>query len=385
MESTAASTAREIAPLLLALREETEHDRRLSQQIVQRLVDGRLSRIALAREHEGLALPIDEALEVYEVLAAAEASASWIVWNNQLPCFFSRYLAPSTRAELFSDSRWLYANSTRPSGKAIVEGDAYRVSGRWSLVSGCELAEWIMLACIVHEDGAPRLSASGEPEIRFAFLRRGSFEILDTWHVGGMRGTGSHDVVATDIPVPHACTLALSDKATLEEPIGRVPMICTMSAGFASQTLGMAEAGLHALAKLATSKVNVEAGPGLRDRPPVQAMIARQMAALAAARAHLRLRTRELWHAAEAGSCASGEQIGAVWSASHHAVDVARATLEGAYAAAGTSALYTDCPLERAHRDLHAMLRHVVAQPMWLEDAGKVMLGLPPAHPLFAV
>jgi indole-3-acetate monooxygenase len=200
-----------------------------------------------------------------------------------------------------------------------------------------------------------------------------------------MRGTGSHDVVATDVLVPHAWTLAPSDKVTLEEPIGRVPMICTMSAGFASQTLGMAEAGLHTLAALASTKVNVDAGPGLRDRPPVQAMLARQTAALAAARAHLRLRTRELWHSAEAGLQPSLAQIGVVWAASHHAVDIARATLEDAYAAAGTTALYTDCPLERAHRDLHAMLRHVVVQSMWLEDAGKVTLGLAPAHPLFAV
>jgi hypothetical protein len=66
-------------------------------------------------------------------------------------------------------------------------------------------------------------------------------------------------------------------------------------------------------------------------------------------------------------------------------VDAARATLDGAYAAAGTSSLYTSCPLERAHRDLHAMLRHVVAQSTWLEDAGKVMLGMPPALPLYAV
>jgi hypothetical protein len=64
---------------------------------------------------------------------------------------------------------------------------------------------------------------------------------------------------------------------------------------------------------------------------------------------------------------------------------MARATLEGVYAAAGTTSLYTSCPLERAHLDFHAMLRHVVAQPVWIEDAGKVMLGLPPSRPLYAI
>jgi len=55
------------------------------------------------------------------------------------------------------------------------------------------------------------------------------------------------------------------------------------------------------------------------------------------------------------------------------------------YAAGGISSLYTSCPLERAHRDMHAMRRHIVGQALWLEDAGRVRLGGAPVHPLYAV
>jgi len=381
----AATAALELSPLLLALREETERERRPPAQIVERLVDTRLSRMAVASEYDGLEVPVPETLEVYEVLSAAEASVSWVVWNNSLPCFFGRFLDARTRAELFGDPRWLYANSTRPTGKATVERDGYRVSGRWSLVSGCELAEWIALQCILHDGDAPRMLAPGVPEQRLAFVRRGSFQILDTWHVGGLRGTGSHDVVVGDAHVPRGRTVSPTDAVTLDRPIGRVPIICSMAAGFASQALGIAEAALRTLVALAGTKVNVDPGLGLRDRPAVQALIARQTAALEAARSHLRRRTSELWQSAERGARASLEEISAVWTAAHHAVDVAQTTFDSAYAAAGTTSLYTSCPLERGHRDLHAMLRHVVAQPIWLEDAGKVRLGLTPSHPLYAV
>ena len=52
---------------------------------------------------------------------------------------------------------------------------------------------------------------------------------------------------------------------------------------------------------------------------------------------------------------------------------------------AASSSLYTSCPLERAHRDMHVMRRHIVGQALWLEDAGRVRLGAAPMHPLYAV
>jgi len=381
----AVSVAREMSPLILASRYETEAGRRPAPPIVERLIDTRLCRMAIVSELDGLELPTFEALEVYEVLAAAEASVAWIVWNNSLPCFLGRYLQPAVRAELFGDPRWLYANSTRPSGRAVPDGDGYRIIGRWSLVSGCELAEWVLLTCVVHDGDAPRMTAPGVPEIRMAFLRGRDCAVLDTWHAGGLRGTGSHDVVVEGQRVPIERTFSPADPATLERPIGRVPIICTMAAGFASQTLGIAQKAHDTLIALAATKPVVEPGPSLRDRPAVQALIAQQSAALDAARGHLRRCASELWEAVAGGASASLEQSTAVWCAAHHAMNAAKSAVEGAYAAAGTASLYTDCPLERAHRDVHAMLRHVVAQTTWLEDAGKVKLGMAPSLPLYAI
>ena len=87
MATSASTAARELAPLLTALRNETERDRRLPAQIGERLIDTRLSRMPVAQQYAGLELPVSEALAVSAVRAAAEASAAWIVWNTALPCF----------------------------------------------------------------------------------------------------------------------------------------------------------------------------------------------------------------------------------------------------------------------------------------------------------
>ena len=162
MKTDALAAARELAPTILRSRNQTEVDRRLAEPIVERLRDARLCRMALGEEIDGLEASTSAMLDVYEALAYAEASVAWIVWNNALPCFLSRYLDPKTRREIFRDPRWLYASSTRPTGKAVVDGKGYRIDGRWSLVSGCELAEWILLLCVVEENGKPRMLAPNE-------------------------------------------------------------------------------------------------------------------------------------------------------------------------------------------------------------------------------
>jgi len=384
--------ARNLLPLISRHREDTESQRRIAGPVLDALREARLCRGTVAADLGGLELGGVELLALYELLAGAEASVSWVVWNNGLPCFFSRFLRPEARAEIFANPGWLYACSTRPSGRAAVTDDGYRVSGRWSLVSGCELAEWIVLRCAIEENGAPRMLKPNVPEMRMVWVRRADVEILDTWHTGGLRGTGSHDVVLKDLAVPRRHTVSPLDGSTLDGVLGRVPIVCNMAAGYAAQLLGMGEAAIAELFALAGNKPVVDPGPALGERPAVLAAIAWHRTRLAAARGQLRTAVAKLWAEAAVGAAVgappapgAGATIGEVYGAAHIAMADGRAAVDAAYNLAGASSLYTSSPLERAHRDLHAMTAHVIAQPNYLEDAGRVQLGLAPVNPLFLV
>jgi alkylation response protein AidB-like acyl-CoA dehydrogenase len=116
------------------------------------------------------------ALKVYEELSGAEASVAWIAWNNSLPALFSCHLSDSVRAELFGDAKKLFANSTRPSGSATAIDSGFRVSGQWSLISGCELADWIPVMCVVTEGTETGMSAASDrPQLRMAYIPKGSY------------------------------------------------------------------------------------------------------------------------------------------------------------------------------------------------------------------
>lgn len=301
MAHDAVDAAVRLRPQILAARAETEAMRELPGSIVTALVDAELFRLAIPAELGGLELKPSEALDVYEELARAEASVAWLVWNSTLPCLFGRFLAGHVRAEIFANPRWKYSSSTRPTGKATLEQGRFTLTGRWSLVSGCRHADWLGLMFLVEEGGQVQMVAPGVPHMRLAFVPSASCQILDTWHVGGLRGTGSHDVIVQDLAVPAERTVTPMDRSQLERAFGRMPIVCTMSAGHAAICLGVATTALDAVLSLARTKVSVDAVPGLRDRAANQFLVAEAATTIAAMRAHLHGALDRLWATAESG------------------------------------------------------------------------------------
>src|SRR6266404_5650483 len=179
-------------------------------------------RIYLPEVYGGLDLTPMEAIEVFEELAQADASVAWCVWNGNTH-WTAAQLAPEAARTIHADPDVVTANSTRASGQAQIVDGGYRVSGRWSFVSGCELATWMVLLCIVHEAGEPRISPAGAPANRFMLVPARDCDIIDTWTVGGLCGTGSHDVVVRDVFVPMSYGSGFTDPHVLPEPRYRLP------------------------------------------------------------------------------------------------------------------------------------------------------------------
>src|SRR6185295_2525516 len=112
--------------------------------------------------------------------------------------------------------------------------------------------------------------------------------------------------------------------------------------------------------------------------------LASYSAAITAAASHLHASMAAMWDKVS-HQLPTAQDRAALYSAGLHAATTARAAVMAMHAAAGTTALYVDCPLERSIRDLQTMERHVAAQPLWLEDSGRVLLGHKPVSPLFMI
>jgi alkylation response protein AidB-like acyl-CoA dehydrogenase len=377
MAESLLNDVRSLRPVILEARACMDAVRRTPTAVTEALVGKSLFRLAISTEEGGLEATPAELLEILEELASADASPAWIVWNNTLPGLLSRYLGADARRGLFADQGLITANSTRPSGRAVPIDDGFEITGRWSLVSGCELASLFLLHCII--DGAP----GAAPETLLAFLPKEACEVVDTWHSGGLRGTGSHDVVVNRVPVSAARTVAFTMPLQLDGPLYRMPFAATMSAGCAAVCLGVARSALHALFDLSHTKESPDPGPSLRERPSLHRLISQLDAAHTAARLLLHDTVHDVWRTCCDRQPVTAEQKARLWGGALHAGRTSKEVVRQAYDAAGTPALYASSPLDRAHRDIHAIGHHIVLNERWAEDAGRVMLGFEAAHPLF--
>ena len=131
------------APLLEAALVPARHPRRPERielrrcRKIARDLAGRSS--VYLRAYGGLDVTPIEGVKIFEELARADASVAWCVWNGNTH-WTAAQLSPETARTIHADPDVITANSTRTSGQAQIVDGGYRVSGRWSFVSGCELA-----------------------------------------------------------------------------------------------------------------------------------------------------------------------------------------------------------------------------------------------------
>ena len=373
--------ARTFRPRILAEREHIEAGRRLPVDLTRELAGAGFFRIFLPLAYGGLDLSPMEAMEVYEELARADASVAWCVWNGNAN-WTTAQLSKEVAQAVFADPDTILANSTRPSGQAVVVEGGYRLSGRWSLVSGCQLSSWFILMSLVHENGTSRRTSSGAPESRFMLCPAADCEIIDTWTTGGLRGTGSHDVVVRDLFVPARLASFYTDPIVLPGPRYRIPFTSRVIPGLAAMALGVARSAIEALVDLAVDKRHERSSQPLREDRGAQTRLSQAEALVGSARLFLFDTISRLWNDVMAGREATMQARAQVRLASWHAVSSATQAVDLIYLTGGATSLYATCPLERAFRDVHAMTQHIAVHPRILETAGRVLFGLEPEIPL---
>jgi alkylation response protein AidB-like acyl-CoA dehydrogenase len=186
----------ELQPTIAARAPEIEAGRRIPHDLVDALQRAGCFRLLRPSSHGGLGAELPAAMRAVEALARADGATGWTTMIGAGSWVDLVQLPRATFDSLFDGKPdAIFAGAFNPSGMITPVDDGYRVEGRWAFASGCEHADWIYGNCIeaIADDG---------PVLRGALFTPDEITIEDTWHVSGLRGTGSHHFRADGVVLP---------------------------------------------------------------------------------------------------------------------------------------------------------------------------------------
>jgi 3-hydroxy-9,10-secoandrosta-1,3,5(10)-triene-9,17-dione monooxygenase len=333
-----------------------EEARRLPAESAQEMLDAGLARILIPRRFGGCELDLATWLDVMLEISKADASHGW--WAGLLAHhahIIAQYPLEAQQAVWGASPDVAIAASFAPTAEITRVDGGYRVSGQNSaFASGVDHSTWVMVGGIVTE-GETR-------DWRLFLIPRSNYAIRDTWHMAGMRATGSNTIVTDNVFVPQARTLGIAELRQGKAPGGTVHAGPLFSAlffhyaplAFAAPMLGAAR-GAYEHFRERTKLRKAGDGSSMAEKPAIQVRMARATADLDAAELLLR-RTTQAPYASDAHS---QELLARSVRDFARASELVVAAIDAIVASGGTAGFSAANPIQRAWRDIHLSAMHI--------------------------
>lgn len=355
----------------------------MPEPIVRAFVERDVYRRMLPVDLGGAGVDPLESFDLTLEVSRYDSSIGWTYWLAGDSAQMAGTAPPSVSREVFSTPDCCGAGVGAPTGRAVATEGGYRVSGGWAWASGVNQAHYVTASCIVFDGDTPRRSPNGGPTILMVLAPIGEVCVLDAWHTGGMRGTGSTEFTMEDVFVPDERAF-VGFGAAPQHPhdLFKLPT-SYFGFGLVAVALGVAYSVVEALKALALGKKLPPPRTILAEQASVQFVVAKAEAMVEAVHASSRDAGARLWDEVCTNGAATMATRARLRRALVHAVDSCIEAVGMCYREAGGSAVFQSAPFERALRDIYTIGAHAAVQRAMMEDAGRVALGMPPTGGMF--
>ncbi len=374
------SRVRSLSPALRANAQQCEDQGRTTDEIVALLNESGVFRMVQPRHVGGYELAPTIFLDVGAAIARECPSTSWVVNNLASHHLQLAHWPKEAQDEIWGVSRDNLVGSSYvwPSGKARRVKGGYRLSGLWPFSSGIHPCQWIALGAMAEE-------SDGEYRKRYMLLPRIDYEIVNTWKVSGLKGTGSDDVKVDDVFVPEHRTLSYELMARGEAPglavctgpLFRFPMPAAGGYLLASTLYGSAAGALEAYTQSVRAGM-AKGAPGLAENQMLHERIGRVSALVDTVELTIRRRLEDTMSMLEDHGEVEPDYMMKLRRDAAYCARLCVEAVDLLYAGAGGSALYTTNPLQRFWRDIHAGAANMTIRWETAGQAfGRTQVGLP--------
>lgn len=354
--------------------QEIERAGRLPADLVADIAATGAFKLTVAEEYGGSQATMQEVLDAIELFAYHDGASGWCVMIANTTATLSGWIEPTWAQHLFGHDSAVGGGHAAPQGRGRVVDGGIRVTGKWEWGSGSShctaMAGGVM---VVDDEGKPAKTASGA-SVMLAFFDDDDVELLDTWHVAGMKGTASTDYRVTDAFVPEGrwADVAPLNGGTprVDDPLYHFPFYGNFAVSVAAVMLGLAARAVDELALLGAKK---PAGSrrSLSDKSAARSDIANADAAVRMARALLREAVEDAWQASNEGAITI-EHRRLLRLAASAASERCQYAIATCFSTAGGTAVYETSPLQRVQRDAMVAAQHAMIGRTQLERVGAV-------------
>jgi 3-hydroxy-9,10-secoandrosta-1,3,5(10)-triene-9,17-dione monooxygenase len=379
--------AEALIPTLRERAPQAEELRRIPDETIADLHASGLFRMLQPARVGGSELPYRALCELTAVIGRGCGSTAWVLANLAAHHWLLGMWPRQAQDEIWGESPDSLIASALifPRGRARRVPGGYRLSGRWPFSSGIDCSTWNMFGAVVSDE------ETGQSESRMFLVPASDYEIIDTWQVIGLAGTGSKDVEVADVFVPAYRTLSADQIRGGATPgseanpgvLYQLPAVSLFAFAIAGVSLGIARAAIQHFSETTRNRLSAYTGRNLADFTTLQVRLAEAAALADAAEAIMLRDCDEATRITESGIVPSLEQKASYRRDGAFAATLCTRAVDLLFAAMGGGAIYERNPIQRAFRDVHAANAHYVLN--WDVNGamyGRVALGLPPDAPL---
>jgi len=370
----------EIAPKLAERAVACDEARQLVAENMRAMIDAGMFRIPQPARVGGYELSLRTLGAAVTALSRACSSSGWVLMVMGAHHWCMGLFSEQAQDDVFGEG-WdgLVAGTLSWQGNAIAVDGGYRVNGRWQFASGVDHADWVMLGCADPQSHNPRVHV---------VVPVGDLEIDDTWHVMGLQGTGSKDVVAHDVFVPEQWAVdtrqmfgGTSANATRHRSnLYRLSAEAMLCMSVSTAVLGSAQFAVDQFIERTRERKVIITGASKAEHGPTQIRLAEAAAEVRAAH----LLQQEVYDEFDR-LMASGERFDpahrtwARWQVSY-AAELCRRAVTRLFSGSGAHAVYAPSALQRAFRNINVGAQHASLDfDTGAEQYGRTLLGSKPS------
>jgi len=347
-----------IGPALAERARDCDAARRVVPESMRLMIDAGLFRIPQPLRTGGYELSLRTLDDAITAVSEYCPSSGWVLMVMGAHHWCIGSFSETAQDEVFGNGGdGLVAGTLSWQGTAKAVSGGYVINGRWQFCSGVDHSQWVMVGC--------RDTVAPGPLVH-VLVRREEIKVDDTWHVMGLQGTGSKDIVARDLFVPDHRAIDTRILFGGDSPYAsnhitnlyRLSAEAILCASAASALLGSAKFGLNHFVERTLERTVILTGARKAEHGPTQLRLAEAIAEIHCADLMLHDILSEFDSLVSSGAKFTLEHRARVkWFAAYVA-ELCRRSVGRLYGGSGAHAVYSPSALQVAFRNINAGAQH---------------------------